>query len=251
MQQDVVLRWIEQIVATVRRMLLGPDAVDPAMAMPIIDAAIHQLLGPLALLVPKLDVSSAAALLRDPDRILGLARLLELKAMALQADARSDEAADVRTRAAAFQLAANACAECGAIYSDARDSCAQRFQALLALDHSREEPWGSRHGIVFSCYSLQHPLQQPYEVLERSWLVLHRLVMAGDDPARLFAGLRRGKDIRPTDWNAPPLPEPPAPGCHYDVTIANLGDFEPTEYPARVDAWAKATYEHWRGQEQP
>ena len=30
MQRDVVLRWIEQIVATVRRMLLGPDAVDPA-----------------------------------------------------------------------------------------------------------------------------------------------------------------------------------------------------------------------------
>lgn len=111
MQRDVVLRWIEQIVATVRRMLLGPGAVDPAMAMPFIDEAIHQLLGPLALLVPRLDVPSAVALLRDPERILGLARLLELKAMALQADSRSEEAAVVRQRAMEFEQAANAGAE--------------------------------------------------------------------------------------------------------------------------------------------
>ena len=250
MQRDVVLRWIEQIVATVRRMLLGPDAVDPAMAMPIIDEAIHQLLGPLALLVPRLDVPSAAGLLRDPERILGLARLLELKAMALEADNRS-EAAELRKRATAFQQAANACAECGAIYPDTGRSCAERFQTLLALDHPRQEPWASRHGIVFSCYSLQHPLQQPSEVLERSWLVLHRLVVAGDEPARLFAGLRRSKDTRPADWNAPPLPDSPTPGGRYDVTIADLGDFEASDYPALVDAWARATYEHWKRESQP
>ncbi len=108
MQRDVVLRWIEQIVATVRRMLLGPSAVDPAMVMPIIDEAIHQLLGPLALLVPRLDVPSAAALLRDPERMLGLARLLELRAMALEADSRSDEATEVRKRAKGFEQAARA-----------------------------------------------------------------------------------------------------------------------------------------------
>ena len=246
MQRDVVLRWIEQIVATVRRMLLGPDAVDPAMAMPIIEEAIYQLLGPLALLVPRLDVPSAAALLRDPERILGLARLLELKAMALQADSRAEEAAEVRQRAQGFAHAANACPECGAMYPDSAHSCTERFQTLLALDHSRREPWGSRHGIVFSCYSLQHPLQQPPEVLERAWLVLHRLVAEGDDSTRLFAGLRRSKEARPADWNAPPLPSPPTPGGPYDTTIADLGDFTAADYPALVDAWSRATYERWR-----
>jgi hypothetical protein len=246
MQRDVVLRWIEQIVATVRRMLLGPDAVDPAMAMPIIDEAIYQLLGPLALLVPRLDVPSAAALLRDPERILGLARLLELKAMALQADSRAEEAAEVRQRAQGFAHAANACPECGAMYPDSAHSCTERFQTLLALDHSRREPWGSRHGIVFSCYSLQHPLQQPPEVLERAWLVLHRLVAEGDDSTRLFAGLRRHPGTVPADWDAPSLPPVPPAGGPYDVTIVDLGAFEAAGYAERVDDWARATYQLWR-----
>jgi hypothetical protein len=245
MQRDVVLRWIEQIVATVRRMLLGPDAVDPAMAMPIIDEAIHQLLGPLALLVPRLDVPSAAALLRDPERILGLARLLDLKAMALTADSRHDEAAEVAQRARGFELAANACPQCGAIYDSPAHSCAERFQTLLALDHSRQEPWGSRHGIVFCCYSLQHPKEQPDGVLDRAWLALHRLVVEGDEPARLFEGLRKHRDARPPGWSAPPLPPPPPAGGPYDVTIADLGDFAAEDYPARVDAWARATYRRW------
>lgn len=248
MQRDVVLRWIEQIVATVRRMLLGPDAVDPAMAMPIIDEAIHQLLGPLALLVPRLDVQSAAALLRDPERLLGLARLLELKAMALQALSRGAEANDLVQRARGFERAANACPECGAIHADSRHACTERFQALLALDHSRQEPWGSRHGIVFSCYVLQHPAEQPRELLERSWLVLHRLVAERDEPAHLFAGIRRNPEVRPADWNAPPLPPAPESGGPYSITIADLGDFSGHDYAEKVDAWARSTYARWRNE---
>jgi len=100
MQRDVVLRWIEQIVATVRRMLLGPTAVDPAVADRMIDDAIGKLLGPLTLVVPQLDVSSVMALLRDPDRIAGLARLLELKAVVLDRMGKREEADALRTRAA-------------------------------------------------------------------------------------------------------------------------------------------------------
>lgn len=105
MQRDVVLRWIEQIVATVRRMLLGPEAVDPAMAAQILDEAIDQLLGPLALLVPRLDVASAADLLRDPERILGYARLLESKAAVLDQAGSPGDAALVRERARTFERA--------------------------------------------------------------------------------------------------------------------------------------------------
>ena len=100
MQRDVVLRWIEQIVATVRRMLLGPSAVDPEVADRMIDDAIAKLLGPLNLVIPRLDVASVVTLLRDPERLTGLVRLLELKAMALERMGKPDAADALRVRAA-------------------------------------------------------------------------------------------------------------------------------------------------------
>jgi len=102
MQRDVVLRWIEQIVATVRRMLLGPSAVDPEIVDRMIDDAIAKLLGPLTLLVPELDVPSTAALIRDPERITGLARLLELKATVLERMGKEADARILRVRAEAL-----------------------------------------------------------------------------------------------------------------------------------------------------
>ena len=104
MQRDVVLRWIEQIVATVRRMLLGPSAVDPAVVDRMIDDAIGKLLGPLTLVVPQLDVPSVVTLLRDPERIAGLARLLELKAIALERMGKPGEADALRARAAELSV---------------------------------------------------------------------------------------------------------------------------------------------------
>lgn len=105
MQRDVVLRWIEQIVATVRRMLLGPSAVDPAVVEGMVDDAIAKLLGPLTLLVPRLDVPSAVELLRDQDRVLGLATLLAVKADVLERTGRTAEAATLQRRAQEFQQA--------------------------------------------------------------------------------------------------------------------------------------------------
>src|ERR1051326_7998235 len=49
------------------------------------------------------------------------------------------------------------CVECGAEYESDEDSCVARFDRLLALDHSRQEPWGSRHGQAFAAFALQHP----------------------------------------------------------------------------------------------
>ena len=53
------------------------------------------------------------------------------------------------------------CDECGARYTEPGDSCQARFDQLLALDHSRQEPWGSRHGLAFAAFALQHPRRFP------------------------------------------------------------------------------------------
>jgi len=240
-----VLRWIEQIARVVRRMLLGPGPPDLTAARVHLDEARTQLLGPLALLVPQLDVPSAAGLLRDPERILALAVLLELDGELAAAAGDAETAARARERAAGLRRAALACPQCGASYPDSSDSCERRFQALLALDHSRAEPWGPLHGLAFACYTLQHPLATVREALERCWIGLYRVVAAGDDPLRVFAALRRASKLSPAEWQVPPLPAPPLPGGPYAVTLAELGDFTAETYAERVAAWARATYQRW------
>jgi hypothetical protein len=103
MQRDFVLRWIEDIVRTVHRMLFGPGPVSVAMAETRVADAIAQLLGPLTLLVPRLDVPSAADLLGDADRITSLAELLDLQAAVEEAGGKAEQARLSRERAAAFR----------------------------------------------------------------------------------------------------------------------------------------------------
>ena len=115
----------------------------------------------------------------------------------------------------------------------------------MALDHSRQEPWGSRHGVVFSAYVLQHPAEYGHEALERAWVALHRIYLMGDDRARVFAALRRQPAQLPRRWGVPPLPAGPGRRGRFEVTIAGLGDFEPEGYAERVDAWCRATLAGW------
>ena len=91
----------------------------------------------------------------------------------------------------------HACPQCGAVFENDSDSCESRFHALLALDHSRREPWGSRHGSAFAVFTLQHPLGRSREMLERCWTLLHRIVVAGDDPHAIARTLRRINDGAP------------------------------------------------------
>jgi hypothetical protein len=62
-------------------------------------------------------------------------------------------------------LTSNSCEQCGAFLGEPAVTCEERFANLLALDHSRQEPWGSRHGLAFSAYTLQHPAGQSPDVL--------------------------------------------------------------------------------------
>ena len=87
-------------------MLAGPGPVDLDLAAERVEEAIAQLLGPLELLVPRLDVQSAAAIIGDPDRLSGLAQLLDLRGAIEQAGGKSDAAERTRGRAAAFRTEA-------------------------------------------------------------------------------------------------------------------------------------------------
>lgn len=136
------------------------------------------------------------------------------------------------------------CADCGAVYSAADDDCAARFNALLALDHSRQEPWGSRHGLAMSAFTLQHPGRHGRDVLERAWLYLFTVYVMGHDCARVARGLRRAGKHAPR-WVVPPLPAS-RPEPRYAVTIADLGTFPAETYASQLDAWCQAALEAWR-----
>jgi hypothetical protein len=60
---------------------------------------------------------------------------------------------------------------------------------LIALDHERCEPWGSRHGQAFAAFTLQHPNAYTSS-LDRAWAALHRIYIVGDAPKRVFDALR-------------------------------------------------------------
>ena len=131
------------------------------------------------------------------------------------------------------------CHECGARYDRDEDSCTSRFDELLALDHSRREPWGSRHGQAFATFALQHPSRYPAS-LDAAWAALYRLCCFGQPLAHVTA-MFRGR-ARSTD-TIPPRPaqlrESPT------ITIADLADFAAATYPTRLDAWSRATLVSW------
>jgi hypothetical protein len=135
------------------------------------------------------------------------------------------------------------CPECGATYSEEGDSCAARFDALLALDHSRREPWGSRHGQAFAAFALQHPVTHEAS-LDRAWAALRRIYVARESPVRVFGALVASRgESPPGDKGVPARPATrlmmPA------VTIRDLADFAAETYAARLDAWCRAALASW------
>lgn len=137
------------------------------------------------------------------------------------------------------------CDQCGAHIGALGRSCANRFDVLLALDHSRTEPWGSRHGLAFSAYTLQHPDGKPQEMLNRCWTMLRRVYAFGDDRtfvARAFRTSSSGVDL---PWAIESLPPHPSPPREFATTIATLGDFDAERYSGELDAWCQATIAAW------
>jgi hypothetical protein len=125
------------------------------------------------------------------------------------------------------------CEECGARYRDAADSCQGRFDQLLALDHSRQEPWGSRHGLAFAAFALQHPRRYSAATVVRARELIQRVADNGESLAQVVAEFRaRPQDAaaRVETTSSPDFP----------VTIADLGTFDAATYPDDLLRWARA-----------
>jgi hypothetical protein len=136
------------------------------------------------------------------------------------------------------------CSECGASYAAEGDSCSARFERLLALDHSRQEPWGSRHGQAFAAFALQYPAKFAGS-LDHAWAALYRIYVAGDRPSFVFDQLRSRRLEALADWNVPERPSLPVAAP--SVTIAAIGDFDASTYPELLDEWCRAALSAWGG----
>jgi hypothetical protein len=129
------------------------------------------------------------------------------------------------------------CPECGALY-DGSVTCADRFDVLLALDHSRREPWGSRHGQAFAAFALQHPHRYPRSV-DAAWDALYQIYCLGHQPAEVFAARRKTPDAPPRIKRAR------RPVRAFTVTIAHLDDFAAETYAAKLDVWCRSALAAW------
>lgn len=136
------------------------------------------------------------------------------------------------------------CPGCGAVYATPEENCAHRFGALLALDHARAEPWGSRHGLAFAAYALQHADRFPRNVLERAWLLLFSVYVNRASPSRVTGALRSVGGRAP-GWDIARLPSG-TPPSKFRVTIADLGSFPAQTYAAQLDLWCQASLDAWR-----
>jgi len=99
MQRDLVLRWLEQISALIAKLLRRDPTVDITLVEDRLDDAEAQLLGPLKLLLERLEPESAAELLADPWRIHGYAELLAFRSAIARLKGNAAEADDQVARA--------------------------------------------------------------------------------------------------------------------------------------------------------
>lgn len=137
------------------------------------------------------------------------------------------------------------CSECG---TTGEIPCTTLFDRLLALDHSRAEPWGPLHGVVVACYRLQHPAQLP-EGPEVLLELLRVFVAEGSAGARRFTEHRRRANSHRNRGRTPAPHEPVAVAPDgFLVTIGDVavdGTFPAPGYEQRVRAWADTTLAAW------
>ncbi|MEV4534499.1 DUF5946 family protein [Asanoa sp. NPDC049518] len=142
--------------------------------------------------------------------------------------------------------------ECGA--PQVPHSCGELFERLLALDHSRQPPWGPLHGVVVACFFLQHPAHPlaPQGRDDAGWAFLVAYQSGGqaglhamtDSARRRNSHRHRGSALFQAAVTFPEGPFPTSFGTTI-VDVAVDGSFPAEGYEHRVEAWAKATFTAW------
>ena len=98
-QRDFILRLIESVAATLRRVRKRRDDGDLAGARAEIVATMTEVLGPSAAMVPMVDAQTAANLVSDPQRVALYCQLLEADADLLDGLGHTPSGSRMRTRA--------------------------------------------------------------------------------------------------------------------------------------------------------
>lgn len=147
------------------------------------------------------------------------------------------------------------CPECGGPVSP--HSCDDLFQELLALDHSRQAPWGPLHPVAMACFFLQHSSRVPAGNRSLYWALLHAYLREGlaatgpmaERVRKLNSHRRGGRAPRAGDYpGAPPFPQVEPP-CDFATTIADVaadGRFPAAGHEERVRRWAADTVGAWQ-----
>src|SRR5690606_8520575 len=99
----------------------------------------------------------------------------------------------------------------------------------------------SRHGVAFAVFALQHPRSHSDATRAFAREMLRRVYLESEPPERVVADFRERK-LSPR--MSVPAAEVPKKVGHFDVTIADLGDFAAEEYPSALARWALATLRH-------
>lgn len=103
-QRDYILRLIEAVGATLRRVLKRREEKDFAGARQDVAQTIGEVLGPGAAMVPMVDSTTAANLVSDPQRLALYCQLLEVDADLLDQMDQGTRATNTRRRAAELLL---------------------------------------------------------------------------------------------------------------------------------------------------
>lgn len=147
------------------------------------------------------------------------------------------------------------CEDCGARLGN--KTCAELFLDLLALDHSRQQPWGPLHGVVTAAFFLQHPSDSRTTPAQQAFglSLIHDYLRGGQaaltaategarasNSHRAADGTRtRRAGGRPTETTgaqrAAELVEPVTATTIHDVAVD--GTFPAAGYEERVRRWAR------------
>jgi Family of unknown function (DUF5946) len=147
------------------------------------------------------------------------------------------------------------CPECGATVDDL-GSCDDLFNTLLALDHSRQPPWGPLHAIASACFHLQHPSRLAESGRAVQWAYIQHFLRNGSDALtgmtehvrKLNSHRQGGRRPRATDFDGVPTFPGGDPPQVYATTIADVsvdGGFPAAGHVDRLTAWAHATTTAW------